>query len=343
MGYLNSISTPSEPPPRKKSRWQRILKLFLGLGLILFILSIVDFEEVRHILLHLNPWFLLVVVGVFYLERAIMAYKWQALLGAVNIEAPFSLLFQIYTTVPIVGTLLPSSIGGDIYRFFSLSRLKASAKAVLASMVVERLIATVATLLLTTLSLALAFYLMRDRWRHLSGVTWSLVIGGALFAVLVGVVYLSLKIDLYRLAGRYTKYSLVRKLLQLYKLSVEYRNHLPILWRVSVWSFLVQFAPIIKNMLIVLALGIHVSLLEIMVIIPIIILAGRLPISIEGLGVREGLYVALFGLVGVSASEAFLLSTMTRIVELLSALPWGLHYLLYDRHKIVQKKEPFAE
>ena len=45
------------------------------------------------------------------------------------------------------------------------------------------------------------------------------------------------------------------------------------------------------------ALHIDVSLVELVAIIPLIVLIVRLPLSIQGFGVQEGLYVALFSLV----------------------------------------------
>jgi hypothetical protein len=89
--------------------------------------------------------------------------------------------------------------------------------------------------------------------------------------------------------------------------------------------------PILATALVVLSLHIDVSIAELLAMIPLIQLAGRLPISLDGLGVKDGLYLVLLGWVGVPASEAFLLSTIGRILPLLSCLPWGIHYMLRGR------------
>ena len=65
-----------------------------------------------------------------------------------------------------------------------------------------------------------------------------------------------------------------------------------------------------------------------MAIIPLIVLAIRIPICFEGFGIQEGLYVGLFALVGVAVAEALILSTAVRIVGWVAALPWGVHYIL---------------
>ena len=62
-------------------------------------------------------------------------------------------------------------------------------------------------------------------------------------------------------------------------------------------TFLAQLVPVATGFLLFRALGIQVSTLELLAIIPLIILAIRLPISFDGIGIQEGLYVGLFALV----------------------------------------------
>jgi hypothetical protein len=50
--------------------------------------------------------------------------------------------------------------------------------------------------------------------------------------------------------------------------------------------------------------------------------------------------VALFGLVGVSAAEALLLSASSRVLIAISALPWSLHYLFKRHHSLTLSVEP---
>ena len=51
----------------------------------------------------------------------------------------------------------------------------------------------------------------------------------------------------------------------------------------------------------------------------------KLPISLDGYGVREGLYVYLFALVGVSNSDAFVVGLVSHVIANLSLLP-GFFY-----------------
>ncbi len=59
-----------------------------------------------------------------------------------------------------------------------------------------------------------------------------------------------------------------------------------------------------------LGLGIEVAFSKLLVIIPLIYLTEMLPISINGLGVRESAFVYFFGLIGNSREEGLALSLL---------------------------------
>ncbi|HEX2129712.1 MAG TPA: lysylphosphatidylglycerol synthase transmembrane domain-containing protein [Solirubrobacterales bacterium] len=75
-------------------------------------------------------------------------------------------------------------------------------------------------------------------------------------------------------------------------------------------------------------LGLDLSLALLAVVIPLVLIATALPISIGGFGVREGSYVALLAAAGVSTGDATLLSLLSAAAMALASLPGGLVVLL---------------
>jgi hypothetical protein len=69
------------------------------------------------------------------------------------------------------------------------------------------------------------------------------------------------------------------------------------------------------------ALGLELSFWTFLLVIPIVLFLVRIPISLDGLGVQEGLYVTLFAQAGLGPSQAFLLSLVGRAVTLVGVLP----------------------
>ena len=74
-------------------------------------------------------------------------------------------------------------------------------------------------------------------------------------------------------------------------------------------------------------LGLEVSLLDCIVLIPPILLVLSIPISIGGWGVREGAIVWGFALVGVPNDAALALSLLFGVVGLVVSLPGGIVWL----------------
>jgi hypothetical protein len=75
-------------------------------------------------------------------------------------------------------------------------------------------------------------------------------------------------------------------------------------------------------------LGVDVSPWVFFMFVPITTAALLVPISIAGFGVREGLYVALFGQLGVEPALAVALSLATYGLDILSGLVGGAIYLI---------------
>jgi uncharacterized protein (TIRG00374 family) len=311
-----------------KARRRVFWKVALSLGLLGLVVYFVDFRHVVAMVTAANPWYLAAVLGLIQLDRVLMAYKWELLLLAMRVQVPLSRLFLAYSVAPLAGIVLPSTIGGDAFRVYMFTRDGVDSHALLASIVVERVIAVIAMLVLATISFGLMASLLEAGWGHIIAVGVALGLGILLTVGLLGMLHPRCREYIAKLARRFTKYPLVDRLHQIYWLCCEYRKHMGTLVAVGGWTLLEQMVPIITLILIVLGLHIDVPLWAVIVVIPLAVLAVRLPVSLDGLGVQEGVYVGLFGLAGMTVSEAFLLSTVARVLPLLSVLPWGVYYIV---------------
>ena len=81
------------------------------------------------------------------------------------------------------------------------------------------------------------------------------------------------------------------------------------------------------NQLLFLALGIKVPWLELLVIITLISVITMLPVSVNGLGVREGSYVFFFKQLDVPNEMAIAVSLLFFFFVSLSSLVGGLFWL----------------
>lgn len=103
-------------------------------------------------------------------------------------------------------------------------------------------------------------------------------------------------------------------------------------------SIIEQFAPAIGNYLASLALNINVPFIYFLLIMPLIQLISRIPVSFEGFGVSEGLLVYFFALFGFSKTGAFSIGLLGHIAIILAALP-ALFFYFKDIKTSFQKNK----
>jgi hypothetical protein len=85
-------------------------------------------------------------------------------------------------------------------------------------------------------------------------------------------------------------------------------------------ALVIQLARIGVHVLVARSLGLNVSLTYFFLFVPLLAVIVSLPISLNGIGVREGAGIVLFGLVGVDRAHAFSLQFMTYVVAVAVSL-----------------------
>jgi hypothetical protein len=88
------------------------------------------------------------------------------------------------------------------------------------------------------------------------------------------------------------------------------------------------------------ALGLHIHTAYFFLFVPLLAVIVSLPISLNGIGVREGAGILLFGLVGLDRGSAFALQFGTYLVAVGVSLIGGLVFLLRIPRRRMQAREP---
>ena len=84
------------------------------------------------------------------------------------------------------------------------------------------------------------------------------------------------------------------------------------------------------------SLNLEVGILRLFMIVPIVLLIQRIPISVNGIGVQEGLLCYFFINMGQSIENSFSLSLVLRILEITIIIP-GAGLYIFERNKIAEK------
>lgn len=296
-----------------------LIRWVLGIAIVIYLLTLTDFKEFSLVISQANWGFVLLAGLLVFFDRCWMGFKWQILLKAQGLGVTVSECIRVYFISSFVGLVLPSSVGGDLVRLFSLSVGKGEREKVAASLVVEKLLSMMALLLLVLFCiLLLVLHSAVAQWKYFL-IALGLFIGVGL-GMIVSFLYLPVE-KLKKVQGGFLQK--ITKVILAYQEFKNYQKAMAIFFLVS---FFEQFMPFVFNYSLVKAFDLPGDFLTYFMIVPMVYMIARLPISVDGLGVLEALYVVLFPLVGLSKTESLLLALASRVVTTVSHLLGGVFY-----------------
>lgn len=304
------------------SRW---LKLIVTLALYALVFYWTDASAIASQLSRTRLDVVLAAVLLYAAGQAISAWRWQLLLAPVALDVPYQRMLAFYFIGMFFNLFLPTIVGGDAVKALLLTRETGATARSTISVFMERNVGLCSLVIVAMVAAAFAppvelFGL------SLGALTWILALG-----YIAANVVLSSPV-VYRLADRLiaaTPLSRFRPRAEsLYQALVPYKRA-PVSVLVGVGlSFVHQAIVIAVVFLNARALALDVPFAAVAVFVPLVSLAGMVPISVNGLGVREALYILLFGRIGVPAETAVSLALLYLAVTFLASLPGGLAYVM---------------
>jgi uncharacterized protein (TIRG00374 family) len=244
------------------------------------------------------------------------AWRWQRVLAVFDVHVPLRTLLGFYLAGQFVGNVLPSTIGGDVLRVRRASDSTGGSDVAFASVVIERLTGFVALPLLTVVGI-----LVRPSLLDVPHAWISVVIAGATVAALCVILVVA---GSPRLAGRFAKHQNWMRFIGAVHIGVDRMRREPgRAAGVIVAAVAYQASVVAAVWCAVHALGVSIPDAAVLAFVPAVAMAQVLPISLSGLGVREGLLVLLLHPLGVPTGKAIgvglLWYGMTLLVSLLGA------------------------
>jgi len=307
-----------------------IVKLVIGLGLIAFVLTRLDFASVSAKLTSANMWLVGLGLLLFWLAMTINAVKWWVLLRAQDIEIPFIALLE-YTFVGFFfNNVLPANIGGDVMRGWGLARYTDRTAAAAASVVLDRLIGLSTYMIVAAIASVITVVLTGRQ--DLQILAWASG-GMATVLLMLGVVLLSRRLR--SVLDHLLTTSFLRPLLAYWQPLSQAFEAYRFKYRALLVAFGVALLGItstsLVNYVLSESLGGGISLLHIFLFNPLIALVLIVPISIGGLGLNQVAYPFFYRLVGVPEAHAFGLSLFVQAVQIVCSLPGALLWLRWRR------------
>ena len=265
-------------------------------------------------------------VGLYALGYLLSTLRWQRLLLAEGIRLPLWRLTLVYFEGAFFNLFLPTLIGGDIVRGYSIYKITRGHDASLASILVDRLSGFAALIAIALATLLVAYGEIRDPQ------VAAMILGVAAAFLLGMVLLLNLRVKA-RVAGLLQTLGLARfhaKLQGLVEAIHRYRGHRRAVFQAILLSGLLQALIIVTYYFIGAGLNLKVPMAYFFVYVPLITVVAMLPVSVAGLGVREGGVVYFFAKVGVDAASALSMSLAWFSLTLIVSGLGGLAFLVNE-------------
>jgi glycosyltransferase 2 family protein len=288
-----------------------IIKLSISSVLLYFVFEKTGLTQVLRTLSSINVTAFVAAIFLYVFAQLISTLRWKLLLpDGLGLKK----LFSLYMIGAFFNTFLPGIIGGDAIKGFYLYKITGKVGLALASVFMDRYLGFVVLIAICALAFPFGYqylYGSNMEWILLS-VILSFILGSFLF--------FGLRI------GQHIKH-----LADLYHYFHIYRNERGMIGKALLLSVCIQFSGFLAVYILALGLGQHIPFLSLLIYLPLIILIAMIPISISGLGVREGAFVLFFGFIGVKPEAAAAISLSWFITASAGSLIGLIEYVKYKK------------
>jgi len=309
---------------RKELRLVRfLLKLIVSVGLLAVLIWHTDLVALQIALSHISWRDMLAAVLILVALTPLLAWRWCGIANAVGVPLTRRSALVIVLIGTFFNQVLPSAIGGDMVRVWLVRSARVSLTKGLSSILLDRIVALFGMVLIV----AVGFPWLIDIVRHPALKTVAMVTVIAGFGGTISLLLLD-KIPFPRaLRARLHIDKPLRLAADARAVLLSPRVAGPALLA----SVMIHLMVSVAVWILARGIGLSVALQVFVLLLPVVLLASLLPISIAGWGVREGAMIACLALVGVDAASAFAVSALFGLTYVIAGLPGGLAWILAGR------------
>ncbi len=306
--------------------WVNAARIILGLAALAWLMSRIDGPQAWASMKSASWGWLGVALLAQLASKWCWLLRWKELLDSVGASRTTMELGRLMLLGLFFNNFLPSSIGGDVARGFGLASYGVPRATAAASVVADRIVGIFSLAVLAVFGSALGAILLPGQG------PWYAA--GAL-ALVASLLIRGLFDE--RVLARAGKWSAlqgegiarpIRRLLAAGQFLAERRSTLR---RAFLLSLGLSVVATIYHWAIGRSLGMPVSFAVFCVIVPAVSLFASIPITLNGIGIRELGFVELLGAQGVSREDATVFALFAFLGTLIFALAGGLIFVAERR------------
>lgn len=298
------------------------VRAVVGFGVLGYLLSRLDLGSMIAALsdLALIPLTLALVTQA--VAKLVWTGRWRDILRAAGLEIGFTELLRVLFIGLFFNSFLPTMVGGDVVRGYYAARGKQQLVTSYLVVLIERALGLITLAAVAGLACAAALASGFGALPRRFLLAVALVSGSIVVVGVTGFLCRGWRRLLRLREGRLAE---LADALDLFR-----RPATPRL-RIVLLSLLLQVLGILFHIACARAVGLATPALVFFLVVPAALVAAMLPVTVNGLGIREGLLVGLLAAWGAPAATAGAFAILALVVASLFAASGGIIYALHRR------------
>ena len=304
-----------------------LFRLFVSVALIVFVLSRAELAVVGETIVAADAFLILLAFLCFFVSNAFSVARWRIMLAAHGTKPSFGYLYSSFMIGVFFNQILPTTVGGDVARYHYTSG--AGRGKAFSAVFMDRVFGVVSLAMFTFAGLVFTRRLGAVPDRILEAVALLLALG----VVAITVIFLLPEAEFERIRRlyRFLPAKLATFVDKTFAAFAAYRGRRDVVFAALGLSLLLQCIVVLHYYLIGHALDLGIPLYAYVYIVPVAVIIMMLPISINGIGVRESVFALLLGAHGAGTSATLAFSWIVYGLILVHGLVGGVVFAFARR------------
>lgn len=300
-----------------------LLKFLVSAGLLIYFLSQIEIKKFLQILVSADFVYVALALLVYLVSQFISAIRWTALARPLGFKTPFKDFIVYYLIGMFFNLFAPGTVGGDVSKVYYLARngqeeqkngWTATAVQSAISVFMDRAVGMVVLIWLGAIGLML--FPQFPVPATIKSLTWLLA-----FGFVVAGIFLPL---LRRILPENGHPMLAKLRLALR----SYRTHFLAVPQAVLLSFVIHLIQSWMHVVMGWALHLEIPFMFSVILYPLVGAFAALPVSLNGIGLREGGYMFMLSVIGVGSEKGIAFGLLLFLIIACDSLLGALVFLL---------------
>lgn len=312
-----------------KKKISNFLRIIISVGLIAYLIlfksGFSSFQDFIETLKTINLIYLFLAILMHIIGIWLSTTRWHILLKTQDVKISHNYLVSSFLIGSFFNNILPTSIGGDVFRAIDISKkANISGPTSVSVIIIDRFSGIITAAVYAVIALFLGFTKV--------GTTSYIIPVTVFFVLCIIFAAVILNPHLFRLDKLFNKMKFLAKirakLVETYQTFLSFKKYKLALFEALLLSFALQIAVIASYYFASKSLEIGLSFESFIFIVPIVSIISFLPISIGGAGLRENSTVFLMIALGAAQDKSVTCSIIILAIILAMGLAGAVTYIV---------------